>query len=113
METEVSKKLDDIHDFLVNSDLTSIPASVFEDLKYLEDHIADLERCVVMGGDGKPLRIGNKAYYWSECHEKACEVPINSMEKVGRKDCINRYPHQLNASDCYSSPDSVPEGDKE
>lgn len=107
METEVSKKLDDIHDFLVNN-LASIPVSVFDDLKYLEDRIAELERCVVMGGDGKPIAVGDEMKT-----RRGKLITVQSIRKDHQTGQYYIYDgfgfRSAKSLKQVSSPDSVPE----
>lgn len=77
--------------------------------------IAELERCVVMGGDGKPIKLGEERFVMGG------DLTVKSFfaDQI-YKDVRGAVPVVANADeterwyvDCtYSSPDSVPEGDK-
>lgn len=87
--------------------------TILEELYALKDRIAELERCVVMGGDGKPIAVGDTIHFWSVVWEQSCHCLVESISKDEKGYYINNYPRRLYVKDCYSSPDSVPEGGKE
>lgn len=90
--------------------------------------ISELERCVVMGGDGKPIGIGSKGYVRAYNRNAVIEtLPGEVLDmhsyidaRDNEQDTILQVflPHwvscyQVTSSQFYSSADSVPEGDKE
>lgn len=83
-----------------------------EEIKQLKARIAELERCVVMGGDGKPIEFGGKTYVRSPYTGKVKELDVDRLVIVSSSRTIvgNDFPYR--PSDCYSSPEDVPEGGK-
>lgn len=84
--------------------------------------IAELERCVVMGGDGKPIAAGDIKSGWSYgqivtgpvrsiSHEEGGLVSVCIRCKIETNPISTLY-HYFSPAAVYSSPDSVPEGGK-
>jgi len=83
-----------------------------ERIKQLEARISELEAACVMGGDGKPIEFGGKTYVRSPYTGKVKELDVDRLVIVSSSRTIvgNDFPYR--PSDCYSSPDQVPEEGK-
>lgn len=84
-----------------------------EQLTAAHARIAELERCVVMGGDGKPITVGE--YKFPVTDDAPLSIRVKSIFKdeygaVIIETDVDGY--SPNPKELYSSPDSVPEGDK-
>lgn len=76
--------------------------------------IAELERCVVMGGDGKPIAVGDTVWRRSKLTYDTYEFVVRSIKQLSKETIVRGTDGSAHfASECYSSPDSVTEGDKE
>lgn len=92
-----------------------------EEILSLKARIAELERCVVMGGDGKPIGLRKIKYMYDPIEGKVVEFVVVGIKYIPKHGTLGDhtliYSHNLGpmctSEDCYSSPDSVPEGDKE
>lgn len=91
-----------------------------EEIQSLKARIAELERCVVLGGDGKPIAVGDPIFV-SELHTARTGARVLSLYRQrsisGHEPCVeviydNGMKEGIEAIFCYSSPDSVPEGNK-
>lgn len=107
----------------MKSEVSKTCKSKDEIIAELESRIAELERCVVMGGDGKPIAAGDIKSGWSYgqivtgpvraiSHEEGGLVSVCIRCKVETEPISTLY-HYFSPPAVYSSPDSVPEGDKE
>jgi len=125
---DTSEKFGYIRDFL-SERLESIPTWVLDDLECLEQaiesqdaRIAELERCVVMGGDGKP--IGYKSVVFTRDSGDVYQGHVDQIYETAYGELyLSVFVHQGEApsakvrikkpvKSCYSSPDQVPEGGK-
>lgn len=80
--------------------------------------IAELERCCVMGGDGKPIDRGEVKYFIDASGNMTSasvtgEFRTEECGKVAVRLASGIFSYWMRCSDLYSSPESVPEGVKE
>lgn len=80
--------------------------------------IAELERCCVMGGDGKPIDRGEVKYFIDAFGNMTSasvtgEFRTEECGKVAVRLASGIFSYWMRCSDLYSSPESVPEGVKE
>lgn len=74
--------------------------------------IAELEAACVMGGDGKPIGIGQKVYFRGIDNKVISDVIgslVTSRSGLMRATMKNKTSYAPRPSECFSSPDSVPQ----
>ena len=74
-----------------------------------EGRIKELQRCCVIGGDGKPFAVGYMVWYWAKEWKCPFEILVESIRQTGDETEVNDYIGGLHARDCYSSASAVPD----
>lgn len=87
--------------------------------------ISELEAACVMGGDGKPIGLGQRKYMYDPWSKKPIGFTVSGIKFVELNTtdenctvvikekiivCSPDHGPMCGPSDCYSDPDSVPQG---
>ena len=83
------------------------------ELDTVNARISELEAACVMGGDGKPIELGQERWYWNDYAKKKESFIVESYTAMLLGDTyLNPDTICIEPDRTYSSPEDVPEGGK-